>query len=284
MTPERQELVRQLEHKAREIRAHVVRMAAAAPCHTGGALSMADVIAALYFHVLRVDPQRPDWDGRDYFVLSKGHTVPALAAALAMRGFFPEDLLTQHQALDSIISGHACTTTPGIDVSTGSLGHGLPIGVGIALGIRADEGASRVFVVVGDGELQEGSNWEAAMAAAHHKLGNLTAIVDRNWYQTGPTEEMLALEPLADKWSSFGWSACVIDGHDMNEILDALEQLPHEPGRPTAIVAHTVKGKGVSLVEEGHKHMSGFTPEERDAALRELGVHAGEGSDAQELR
>ena len=280
MHNDQQALISGLEARARDIRIHVVRMAAAASCHAGGALSMADVIAALYFHVLRVDPNKPDWDGRDYFILSKGHTVPALAAALAMRGFFPEELLAQHQELDSIISGHACTTTPGVDVSTGALGHGLPVGVGIALGIKADKAANRVFVVVGDGELQEGSNWEAAMAAAHHKLDNLTAIVDRNWYQTGLTEEMLALEPLADKWQSFGWSARVIDGNDMGQILDALERLPHERGRPTAIMAHTVKGKGVSRLETGHQHMSGFTPEERDAALRELGVVVGEGHDA----
>ncbi len=240
---------------------------------------MTDVIAALYFRVMRVDPDRPDWDGRDYFILSKGHTVPALAAALAMRGFFPEELLVQHQELDSIISGHASTLTPGVDVSTGSLGHGLPIGVGIALGIKADETPNRVFVVLGDGELQEGSNWEAAMSAAHHKLDNLVAIVDRNWYQTGSTEAMLALEPLADKWESFGWSTRVIDGNDMGQVLDALEQAPHEPGRPTVIVSQTVKGKGVADVEDGHKHMSGFTPEERDAALRELGVPVGEGDD-----
>jgi len=272
-------LVRRLEEKARDIRAHIVRMATTATCHTGGALSIADLVAALYFHVLRLDPNRPDWDGRDYFILSKGHTVPALAAALAMRGFFPEELLVEHQELESTISGHVCTTMPGVDVSTGSLGHGLPIGVGIALGIKADEAPNRVFAILGDGELQEGSNWEAAMAAAHHKLDNLTAIVDRNWYQTGPTEEMLALEPLADKWQSFGWSARVIDGNDMAQVLDALEDVPHEPRRPTAIVACTVKGKGVSLVEDGHKHMSGFTPEQRDAALRELGVPCGEAGD-----
>ncbi|MFQ5809528.1 MAG: transketolase [Armatimonadota bacterium] len=284
MNEQREATVRQLEEKAREIRAHIVRMATVTSCHTGGALSMTDIIAALYFHVLRVDPENPDWDGRDYFILSKGHTVPALAAALAMRGFFPEDLLTQHQELDSIISGHACTTTPGVDVSTGSLGHGLPIGVGIALGVKADEAPNRVFVIVGDGELQEGSNWEAAMSAAHHKLDNLVAIVDRNWHQTGPTEDMLALEPLADKWGSFGWGTRVIDGNDMEAVLDAVERLPHEPGRPTAIVAHTVKGKGVAQVEDGHKHMSGFTPEERDAALRELGMPTGEADDGQGLR
>ncbi|MGD8241004.1 MAG: transketolase [Armatimonadota bacterium] len=280
MNEQREATVRQLEEKAREIRAHIVRMATATACHTGGALSMTDIIAALYFHVLRVNPENPGWDGRDYFILSKGHTVPALAAALAMRGFFAEDLLARHQELDSIISGHACTTTPGVDVSTGSLGHGLPIGVGIALGIRADEAPNRVFVILGDGELQEGSNWEAAMSAAHHKLANLTAIVDRNWHQTGPTEDMLALEPLADKWASFGWGTQVIDGNDMGAVLDVLESIPHEPGRPTAIVAHTVKGKGVSQVEDGHKHMSGFTPEERDAALKELGMPAGEAGDA----
>ena len=277
MDTQRQDLIRELEWRARQIRAHVVRMAAAASCHAGGALSMADVMAALYFHVLRVDPERPHWDGRDYFILSKGHTVPALAAALAMRGFFPERLLVQHQATDSIISGHANTATPGVEVSTGSLGHGLPIGVGLALGIKADGAPNRVFVVLGDGELQEGSNWEAAMAAAHHKLDNLIAIVDRNWYQTGPTEEMLALEPLAQKWQAFGWSARVIDGHDMAQILEACDEAPYEQGRPTAIIAHTIKGKGISWLEHEHQHMSKLSPQQRDAALRELGVAGEEG-------
>jgi len=262
--------IARLEELARRIRVHVVRIAAMSDCHTGGALSSADLLAALYFHTLRVDPANPKWDGRDYFILSKGHTVPALVAALAMRGFFREELLTTHLQLDSIISGHACARiTPGVDVSTGSLGHGLSVGVGCALGVRMDGGDNRVFVMLGDGELQEGSNWEAAMAAGHHGLSNLVAIVDRNRYQTGPTEEMMALEPLADKWAAFGWSVRGINGHDMRTIVETLDSVPFEPGRPSAIVAETVKGHGVSL--SLHHHMDRFDEAQMRAALAELG-------------
>jgi len=244
-------LIADLREKARQIRINVLRIAGMSDCHTGGSLSIADLLAGLYSHAMRVDPKRPDWDGRDYFVLSKGHCVPALDAALALRGFFPVEALTTHLEPGSIISGHACAhLTPGIDASTGSLGHGLSTGLGIALGVRIDGGANRVFVMLGDGELQEGSNWEAAMAAAHHKADQLVAIVDRNHYQTGPTEEMMALEPLAEKWTAFGWAVRSIDGHDMEQIVDALDALPFEPGRPSLILADTVKGKGVSFMED----------------------------------
>jgi len=270
MDSSRAALIAALQGHARRIRAHVVRIAGMSDCHTGGSLSIADLLAALYFHTLRVDPQNPRWEGRDYFILSKGHCVPALASALAMRGFFPEEELVRHLELDSLVPGHACArVTPGIDVSTGSLGHGLSIGVGVALGLRMDGAPNRVFVLVGDGELQEGSNWEAAMSAAHHRLDRLTAIVDRNMYQTGPTEEMMALEPLAAKWGGFGWSVRTIDGHDMAQVVEALESVPFEPGRPSAIIAQTVKGQGVSL--STHHHMDRFSEEQVRAALSELG-------------
>jgi transketolase len=269
MTSAGESLIGDLQEMARRIRVHVVRMAGMSDCHTGGSLSMADLLAALYFRVLRVDPANPRWEGRDYLILSKGHTVPGLDAALAMRGFFPEEALTTHLELDSIISGHACArVTPGIDVSTGSLGHGLSIGVGAALGVRMNGGGNRVFVILGDGELEEGSNWEAAMSAAHHKLDRLTAIVDRNWYQTGPTEEMMSLEPLEDKWRAFGWSTRRIDGHNMGQIVETLEALPFEPGRPSAIIADTVKGKGVSFIE--NHHMDRFDEDALARALAEL--------------
>ncbi|MBI2301138.1 MAG: transketolase [Armatimonadetes bacterium] len=262
-----------LRDKARRIRAGVLRIAAMSDCHTGGSLSIADLLAALYFHWLRVDPHNPGWEGRDYFVLSKGHCVPALDAALALRGFFPEELLTTHLELDSILSGHACARlTPGIDASTGSLGHGLPLGVGIALGVKMDAAPNRVVVMLGDGELQEGSNWEAAMAASHHKLGQLVAIVDRNKYQTGRTEEMMALEPLADKWRAFGWAVRDVDGHDLGEIVAALDALPFGPGRPSCLIADTVKGKGVSFLET--HHMYRLNADSLVAALAELGEGA----------
>lgn len=266
-------LIADLREKARQIRINVLRIAGMSDCHTGGSLSIADLLAGLYSHAMRVDPKRPDWDGRDYFVLSKGHCVPALDAALALRGFFPVEALTTHLEPGSIISGHACAhLTPGIDASTGSLGHGLSTGLGIALGVRIDGGANRVFVMLGDGELQEGSNWEAAMAAAHHKADQLVAIVDRNHYQTGPTEEMMALEPLAEKWTAFGWAVRSIDGHDMEQIVDALDALPFEPGRPSLILADTVKGKGVSFIET--HHMAHFNAEQLEAALAEVGEGA----------
>ena len=268
---EREQLIADLKDRARHIRAHVVRIAAMSDCHTGGSLSLADMLAAMYFHTLKVDPANPKWDGRDYVILSKGHTVPGLDSALALRGFFPEELLTTHLELDSLISGHASTRTPGIDVSTGALGHGLPIGVGAALGIKADGADNRVFVIVGDGELQEGSNWEAAMCAAHHKVDNLVAIVDRNWYQTGSTEEMMALEPLDAKFTAFGWATRVIDGNDMAQVVDALDALPFAPGKPSCIISQTIKGKGVSTCEDGHCHMNRFSPDEAAQALAELG-------------
>jgi transketolase len=259
-----------LQEIARKIRTHVVRIAGMSDCHTGGALSIADLLAALYFRIMRIDPANPRWDGRDYFILSKGHCVPALDAALALRGYFPTEILTTHLEPESIITGHACARlTPGIDVSTGSLGHGLSIGLGVALGLRMDRAQNRVFVILGDGELEEGSNWEAAMAAAHHKADSLVAIVDRNKYQTGPTEEMMALEPLADKWRAFGWSVRELDGHDMAQIVEAFEALPFEPGRPSLILADTIKGKGVSFIET--HHMAHFNAEQLAAALAELG-------------
>jgi len=270
MEKSHQNLISELEEKARKIRVLVVKMAGMSDCHTGGSLSMADVLSALYFHVMKVDSSNPAWDDRDYFILSKGHTVPALDSALSIKGFFPESAITTHLELDSIISGHACAkATPGIEVSTGSLGHGLSIGVGTALGIRMDKTANRVFVMLGDGELQEGSNWESAMSASHHKLDNLIAIVDRNRYQTGPTEQMMSLEPLADKWKSFGWGVRVIDGHNMEQIVDALESIPFEKGRPSAIISETIKGKGVSFIM--NHHMDHFDNERLKLALRELG-------------
>ncbi|HGJ64324.1 TPA: transketolase [bacterium] len=270
MDKDRQKLISELEEKARKIRVLVVKMAGMSDCHTGGSLSMADMLSALYFYTMKVDPKNPLWDGRDYFILSKGHTVPALDATLAMKGFFPEEAVTTHLELDSIISGHACAkATPGIEVSTGSLGHGLSIGVGTALGIGMDKASNRVFVMLGDGELQEGSNWESAMSASHHKLDNLVAIVDRNHYQTGPTEEMMSLEPLADKWRSFGWAVKTINGHNMEQIVDTLDSIPFEKGRPSAIISETIKGKGVSFIM--NHHMARFNEERLKEALRELG-------------
>lgn len=269
---ESEQLLEDLTEKARRIRVEVVKMCAKAAGHVGGAFSMTEIIAALYFQVLRVDPENPSWDERDYFILSKGHAVPALHAALAMRGFFAMDWLPRSKTFGSRLTGHASTLVPGIEVSTGSMGHGLPVGLGIALGIKADRAANRVFVLLGDGELQEGSNWEAFMAASHHRADNLVAIVDRNVYQAGgSTEELLKIEPLDDRLRAFGWSTKRIDGHDLAEVVDTLGSLPLEEGEPTAIIAQTVKGKGVSFMEGVHSHFAHLSPEQERDALRELG-------------
>jgi len=247
-------------------------MCAKAAGHVGGAFSMAEMIAALYFHVLKVDPANPAWPGRDYFILSKGHAVPALHAALAMRGFFPMDWLPKSKTFGSRLSGHASTLVPGIDVSTGSMGHGLPVALGIALGVKADRAANRVFAILGDGEIQEGSNWEAFMAASHYGADNLVAIVDRNVYQAGgSTEEMLKIEPLDERFRAFGWSVRRIDGHDLAQVIGALEAVPFEPGKPSAIIADTVKGKGVSFTQGVHSHFMHLKPDQERDALRELG-------------
>jgi transketolase len=266
--------IESLKERARRIRVHIVRMAGVSHTHAGGSLSLADIAAALYFRVLRWDSARPAWEDRDRLVLSKGHCVPVLYGALAELGVLGPDEVLQHLAADSRLPGHANLKTPGIDATTGSLGHGLSIVVGMALAARADRRPSRTFVILGDGELQEGSCWEAAMSAGHYGLEALTAIVDRNGYQARGdvgTEGTMAVEPLADKWASFGWAVRRIDGHDMAQVVDALESLPFEPGRPSAIIADTVKGKGVSFLERGHDHYSRLTREQAEAALQELG-------------
>jgi len=269
---QREELLEDLAEKARRIRVEVVKMCAKVAGHIGGAFSMTEIITALYFKILRVDPENPSWDGRDYFILSKGHAVPALHAALAMRGFFPMEWLPKSKTFGSRLTGHASTLVPGIEVSTGSMGHGLPVGLGIALGVKADGAANRVFVLLGDGEIQEGSNWEAFMAAGHYGTDNLVAIVDRNVYQAGgSTEDLLKIEPMEERLRAFGWSAKRIDGHDLAEVVDTLGTVPLEEGKPTAIIAQTVKGKGVSFMEGVHSHFAHLSLEQERDALRELG-------------
>lgn len=220
--------------------------------HIGTCLSVADILAVLYGLVLRVDPGRPDWAEGDRFILSKGHGAAALYATLAERGFFPLDWLETYCQDGSRLAGHVTHHgVPGVDFSTGSLGHGLSVACGLALAARADRRASRVFAVLSDGECDEGSTWEAVLFAPHHRLDNLVAIVDYNKIQSfGTVREVLDLEPLADKWRAFGWSTEEIDGHNHEQIRRVLSAVPREPGRPTAVIAHTVKGKGVSFMED----------------------------------
>jgi len=238
---------------ARRIRAHALRMVHRANAsHIGGCLSAADLLAVLYASVLRVDPARPDWPERDRFCLSKGHAAAALYAVLAERGFFPLAWLERFCADGSPLAGHATSAgVPGVEASTGSLGHGLSIACGMALAAARDGSPARAFVLLSDGELDEGSTWEAALFAAHHRLANLTAIVDYNGIQSfGRVAEVCELEPLADKWRAFGWGVREVDGHDCAAIGAVLGTLPALGERPTVVVAHTVKGKGVRFMED----------------------------------
>ncbi|CAN5718633.1 transketolase [soil metagenome] len=259
---------------ATAIRAHTLRMVHSANAsHVGTCLSMADLLAVLYAGVLRVDHLRPDWTDRDRFILSKGHGAAIVYAVLAERGFFPRDWLDTYCQDGSRLGGHISHHgVPGVEVSTGSLGHGLSIGCGMALAGKRDRRPYRVFAMLSDGELDEGSNWESILFAPHHELDNLVAIVDYNKIQSfGSVAEVLELAPLADKWRAFRWAVREIDGHDYGQIEDALTNVPLEPGRPTAIIAHTVKGKGVSFMEgQLAWHYKSPSAELLEQALEEL--------------
>ncbi|MEO1996793.1 MAG: transketolase [Planctomycetaceae bacterium] len=237
---------------ARRIRVHALHMTSrGGSSHIGSALSIADILAVLYGGVLQVDPQRPDDPARDRFVLSKGHAGAAVYAALAESGFFPVEKLQTHYQDGSDLSGHISHKgIPGVEVSTGSLGHGLPIATGMAYAGQLDGGSHSIYVLLSDGECDEGSNWEAILFAAHHGLDNLVAIVDYNKIQSlAPVSETLALEPFTDKWTSFGWNVREVDGHDHEQLQTAFEQAPLSSGRPTVVIAHTTKGRGVSFME-----------------------------------
>jgi len=243
--------------------------------HLGSAYSMADLLAVLYGRILRIDPKQPEAAERDRFVLSKGHACAALYAVLAERGFFPKDWLEDFYQDGARLAGHATHVgVPGVEVSTGSLGHGLPIACGMALAGKRDGCGYRVFVMLSDGECDEGSTWEAALFAGHHQMDNLIAIVDYNKIQSlGTVKEVLDLEPLAEKWRAFGWSTREIDGHDLAQIEETLTSVPAESNKPTCVVAHTVKGKGVSFMENKLLwHYRAPDQEEMTKALAELGV------------
>lgn len=262
------------EELAKRIRRHAVRMTnLGGSSHVGSVLSMADIVAVLYGGIMRVDPLHPNRPDRDRFILSKGHAGAGIYAALAESGFFPIEWLERHCADGSVLSGHVSHKgVPGVELSTGSLGHGLPVGAGMAYGGKLDNRSHRVFVVMSDGECDEGSTWEAIMFSAHHKLGNLIAVVDYNKIQSLATvAETLALEPFADKWRAFGWAVTELDGHDHNALYTALSDLPKIDGKPTCILAHTVKGKGVSFMERSVLwHYRTPRGSEYDEALNEL--------------
>ncbi|MGW4956334.1 transketolase [Nonomuraea sp. NPDC004186] len=262
----------ELELLATEVRRSIIRMIDRAQLgHVGGDLSVTDILVTCFYGVLSVDPERPRWSGRDRFVLSKGHCAAALYSTLAHCGFFPEAELDTFMAPLSALNGHPNRIkVPGIETNTGALGHGLPVATGCALAAKLDGADWRTFVVLGDGELQEGSNWEAAMAAAHHGLSSLTAVIDRNRLQQGArTEDTNALGALDDKWRSFGWEVREVDGHDHLALLQAMSG--SSTGRPVAVIAHTIKGKGVSFMEDRVEwHHKVPSPDQVEAALAEL--------------
>lgn len=260
---------------ARRIRVHALRMTSGGgSSHIGAVFSMADVLAVLYCETLRIDPRAPKWPQRDRFILSKGHAGAGVYAALAERGFFPVSRLASHYKDGSYLSGHVSHKgIEGVELSTGSLGHGLPVGTGMALAGKLDGAEHRVFVLMSDGECDEGSNWEAALFAAHHKLDNLVAIIDYNKIQSlAPVAETLALEPFRDKWESFGWETREADGHNHSELSALFTALPFRRGRPSCVIAHTTKGKGVSFMENSVLwHYRTARGEEYERALAELG-------------
>lgn len=270
----------ELELNAARCRRNVVRMVEAAHHgHLGGALSCLDIVTALYFHTMKVNPADPKWEDRDRFLLSAGHKCMVQYAVLAEKGFFEKEVLDTYGSLHSHIPGHPdMHKLPGVEANTGALGHGLSIATGMAMGLRSQEKDSKVFVVMGDGELAEGSNWEAAAAAAHHHVDNLVLFVDFNGLQiSGPVQKVMNFTPIAEHFASFGWAVKDIDGNNMEEVVNTLDALPLEAGKPTVIVAHTVKSKGISFAENVASYHY-WTPkaEELQAAIAELDARIAE--------
>ena len=278
---DRAALVGLLSRKAYELRCDVVDMVYnAGSGHLGGSFSSAEIVASLYWHVMRIDPANPTWAQRDRLVLSKGHCAPIVYAALARRGYFDPEILKTFRKIGSILQGHPdFRKTPGLDMTSGSLGHGLSVGLGMALASRQSRVPFNVYVLMSDGEMQEGMVWEAAMAAAHYGVGNLTVFVDKNRLQVdGFVADIVGIDPLPDKWRAFGWEVLRTDGHDVAALLDAVDVrwAAHAPDRPAVIICDTVKGKGVSWMEHVTEwHGGSLNDELRALALEELnqGIH-----------
>ncbi len=266
--------ITRLQEIARQVRLDILHMLfRAGSGHLGGSLSATDILVALFFGKMRLKAGDPCWHGRDRFVLSKGHAAPALYAVLARLGYFPREELSTLRQFGSILQGHPDSScTPGVEIPTGSLGQGLSIANGLALAARLNGSGSRVYVLLGDGEVQEGQIWEAAMTAAHYRLDNLVAVLDRNRLQIdGRTSEVMSIEPLAPKWEAFGWHTVQVDGHSLKELVGTLSACDEIQGQPSMIIAHTVKGKGVSIFEDQKKyHGVAPTAEEYQQALKEL--------------
>ena len=270
------EKIKELENKAKVIRRHIIEMISRCGSgHPGGSLSSADILTVLYFHKMKHDPKNPKWDERDRFVLSKGHAAPVLYATLAEAGYFPKSYLKTLRQIGSSLQGHVdMISLPGIEMSTGSLGQGFSAANGMALALRMDKKNNHVYVVIGDGESQEGQIWEAAMTAGHYKLDNLTVILDHNKYQIdGHVEEIKGIQPIADKWRAFRFNVIdSVNGHDIKSVIKALDDASKAKGKPTIIIAETIKGKGVSFMENNPLDFHGKAPtkEEVIKALEEL--------------
>jgi transketolase len=269
-----QKVVEQLKLTCRNIRRNIIRMIGEAGSgHPGSSLSGVEIAVTLYFHFMRINPTNPQWLNRDRFILSKGHASALLYAVLAERGYFSTDELMNYKKSNSKFGGHPdMNKVAGVDMTTGSLGQGLSVANGIALAGKYDHKDYHVYALLGDGETQEGQIWEAAMAASHYRLGNVTAFIDRNKLQIdGPTKSVMDVEPYADKWKGFGWNVIEIDGHNIEEIIHAVEKSKAQTDKPTAIIAHTVKGKGVSFMENQVKwHGVAPNKEQTLLALQEL--------------
>ena len=270
----REKLIKNIGKKANIIRKDIIEMISNAKGgHIGGALSIADIMTVLYFYILRIDPKNPEWEDRDRVVLSKGHASAAWYATLAERGYFPKKELLTFDHINSRLQGHPdMNKTPGVDMSSGSLGQGISAALGMALAARYLKKTYRTFVILGDGETQEGQVWEAAMVAANYKTDNLIVILDYNKLQLfGETNTIMNIEPVIEKWKTFGWNTIEINGHRINEIVRALENAVKFEGKPTIIIAHTVKGKGVSFMENKVKwHSLAPTKEQTEQARKEL--------------
>ena len=266
--------IEKLKSKAKTIRQHIIRMIRQAGSgHPGGSLSAVEILVALYFNKLKINPKEPKWSERDRFLLSKGHAAPVWYATLAEAGFFPVSQLDTLRKMGSILQGHPdMKRTPGVEMSSGSLGQGLSISNGIAIAGKLDKKSYRVYVLLGDGECQEGQVWEAAMASAHYKLDNLCGLIDYNGRQIdGPIEKIMSPLPLTEKWTAFGWNVINVDGHNIEEIIAALDKAETVKGKPTMIICRTVKGKGVSFMENKHGwHGKAPSAQETEQALKEL--------------
>ncbi|MCD6134024.1 MAG: transketolase [Candidatus Omnitrophica bacterium] len=274
MNKEKNDKVKMLADKCQQMRRLIVKMIAEAGSgHPGGSLSCVEIMACLYFAVLNHRPHQPYWSQRDRFHLSKGHACPCWYAALSLSGYFEEKELWTLRKFGSLLQGHPDRRTPGVDVASGSLGQGLSVSIGMSLAAKIDQEERKVYCLLGDGELEEGNVWEAAMAAAHFKLDNLCAIVDYNRFQIdGSVEKIMNIEPLGDKWKAFGWKVREVDGHNIEELLEAFGSFKTTKGKPTVIIAHTIKGKGVSFMENVVDfHGRAPTKAETEKALKELG-------------